>query len=88
MRRRTSAKRATGTTSGGPASAGEFLAAVDDLLDSIARNPRAFPNVHRGLRRAVLRRFPYVVYFSLATDEVIVLACLHGKQSLERLRRR
>ncbi len=43
----------------------EFLRAVDVALAEIARMPERFPVVHPVCRRALLRRFPYGVYFEL-----------------------
>jgi plasmid stabilization system protein ParE len=41
----------------------EFIRAVDAVLASIVREPEAYPVVYRQSRRALLRRFPYAVYF-------------------------
>ena len=55
-----------------------FLQKVDWTLDLIGAGPRTFPTVHRTLRRALLRRFPYCVFFD-ARDEVIeVFAVFHA----------
>lgn len=66
----------------------EFGEVVDALVDRIAANPLAFPSVHNEARRAVLRRFPYAIYFGLtASDEIVVLA-IHGRQHPSRWRAR
>jgi toxin ParE1/3/4 len=57
----------------------EFGSAVDAVIDRIAANPFAFPRAHKDTRRAVLRRFPYAIYFRVAEHTVIVLA-VHGRQ--------
>ena len=57
----------------------EFAEAVDALLDRMAARPRAFPRVHGEIRRAVLSRFPYAVYFRLDRETLVVLA-VHGRQ--------
>jgi hypothetical protein len=44
--------------------------------------------VYRDVRRAILRRFPYLLYFGLSGDEVVLLACLHGRRDPTRLRYR
>ena len=59
----------------------QFLAAVDDLVDRLGQNPVAFPVVHRDRRRAVVRRFPYSLIYRAIGDDVIVLACFHGKRN-------
>lgn len=57
----------------------EFAAELADVLDRIAARPLQFRRVHGELRRAVLTRFPYAVYFRVHDSEIIVLA-VHGRQ--------
>ena len=66
----------------------EFRAAVDELLTSLGDTPLIYPAVYQGLRRAVLRRFPYLVYFAVSGDVVTVLACLHSSRDPRLLRSR
>lgn len=61
----------------------EFAEAVDDTVLRIAENPATFPEVRGEVRRAVIPRFPYAVYFRLAGDTVVVLA-VHRRQRPER----
>jgi len=56
----------------------EFVAEVDALLSKVAEHPAAYPRVRRAVRRAVLRRFPYAVYFRVIEEAVVVLAVVHG----------
>jgi plasmid stabilization system protein ParE len=32
------------------------------------------------MRRALVRRFPYAIYFRAAPDEIVVLAVIHGRR--------
>jgi len=41
----------------------EFLAAAQRLIDAVAQHPLRYPVIRRNTRRALLRRFPYAVYF-------------------------
>jgi plasmid stabilization system protein ParE len=58
----------------------EFVAAVGAAVTRIEESPLAFPVVRRDIRRAVLQRFPYALYFRVIGDAVVVIACLHGKR--------
>jgi plasmid stabilization system protein ParE len=58
----------------------EFLAAVDSLLGEIVAHPTTYPVIHRDARRALLRRFPYAVFFRTYGETVVVLACMHGRR--------
>jgi toxin ParE1/3/4 len=58
--------------------ADEFRRSVDGCLAAIARHPSAFPIVHRELRRALLRRFPYGIFYLVEGAEVVVFGCMHA----------
>ena len=57
----------------------DFGDAVSDTISRVADNPFEFPLVRGEIRRAVLRRFPYAVYFRTFGDDIVVLA-VHGRQ--------
>lgn len=58
----------------------EFRLTVDRLMGRILERPQLYPKVYRGVRRAVMRRFPYLLYYVVTSDAVVLLACLHGKR--------
>jgi plasmid stabilization system protein ParE len=58
----------------------EFRQTIDDLLARLAENPRVYPRVHGEVHRAVLRRFPYLVYFLIDGSDVVVLAVLDSRR--------
>ena len=57
-----------------------FLLCVEATLSQIKRHPAASPIVHRQIRRALLRRFPYGVFFLLEDTRIVVLAVFHAKR--------
>jgi plasmid stabilization system protein ParE len=66
----------------------EFLRRVDDCLLAVRRTPEAFTGVGKGYRRALLRRFPYGVFYEYVNDSVVVYAVVHCSQDPERWRAR
>ena len=66
----------------------EFIRAVDTCLSTIARNPEAYPVAHQQIRRALLRRFPYGIFYLIEPETIVVLACFHAKQDPKRWQRR
>jgi plasmid stabilization system protein ParE len=54
-----------------------FLAAVDSVFDAIERYPDMFAQVHGEVRRALVSRFPYSVFYRVESRRVVVLAVLH-----------
>jgi plasmid stabilization system protein ParE len=59
----------------------EFLEAVEKMVKSIAENPERFPAIRKDIRRAVLRRFPYSIFYRIVSGHVVVIACFHGKRN-------
>ena len=62
----------------------EFLAAADALISAIADQPLRYPVVRRNTRRALMRRFPYAMYFRIYDQVVVVVACMHGRRNPRR----
>lgn len=54
-----------------------FLDELDLVFQRIAESPLQFPQLEDDVRRALLRRFPYGVYFLAESEAVKVLAVLH-----------
>ncbi len=63
-----------------PGLGSEFVRAVDVCLSAIGRNPLAYPIVHKQVRRALIRRFPYGILYIAEQETVVILACFHGKR--------
>lgn len=54
-----------------------FLDELDLVFSRIGENPRQFPMIEGGVRRALFRHFPYGVYFLAEPQAITVLAVLH-----------
>jgi hypothetical protein len=66
----------------------EFLRAVDARFESIQRNAAQYPVVYRDVRRALLRRFPYAVFYRVEPGLITVLACVHSRSNPTRWKER
>jgi toxin ParE1/3/4 len=55
----------------------EFVNELRATYDRVADSPLIYQELRSGIRRALVRRFPYAVYFAVETDVVVVLAVLH-----------
>lgn len=60
--------------------AGDFLAAVDRAMVEVENDPERFPVVHGRLRRRLLHRFPYGVYFKVYAQTISVVGVIHGQR--------
>jgi len=65
-----------------------FREDVEGTLVAIREQPELFRLMHRDVRRALLREFPYAVYFVLRGDAIHVLACIHGRRHPRHWRQR
>ena len=71
-----------------PGLGSDFLLCVDATLNSILRQPQQYPHVHRVVRRALTRRFPYEVFFVDDAERVVVLSVFHAKRNPKRWQER
>jgi toxin ParE1/3/4 len=55
----------------------EFLARIEAVLSRIQANPEQFPRTHHELRRALIRRFPYALFYLASSERIVVVAILH-----------
>lgn len=55
----------------------EFLAAPRERLETVRGHPESSPVIYRGIRRAVVSRFPYLIFYIARPERVAVLAVLH-----------
>jgi len=55
----------------------EFLGELRATFSRIEEGPKRFPVVFREVRRAILHRFPFGVFFIVESDNAVVLAITH-----------
>ena len=68
--------------------ADDFKRTLDAALARIGLNPRAYPQVHGVVRRAVLPRFPYCIFYVHDESEFVVHGVFHGHRDPSVWRRR
>ncbi len=59
----------------------EFARSLESAISRVARNPMAAPVVHQDVRRVLLKRFPYSVFYIAESDALIVLSCMHTRRA-------
>lgn len=58
-----------------------FVASLSATLALIQALPSVGALAHRDVRRVLLRRFPYAVYYRVTADTIEVRACLHQRRN-------
>ena len=66
----------------------EFMECIDEALSRVVRRPNLYPIVYRNLRRVVVRRFPFAVFYEVTADEIQVIAVFHSRRNPERWKSR
>lgn len=59
----------------------QFYFALEACFSLIQRHPLAFPKIYRETHRALLRRFPYSLFYLIKENKIIVLGCLHNHEN-------
>jgi plasmid stabilization system protein ParE len=60
------------------------LKVIEEAVTAIQRAPQLHPVIHRNTRSALLRRFPYGIYYRVYADVIVVVACMHGRRNPRR----
>lgn len=66
----------------------EFLDELRASYNRIVGGPLKYQELRGGIRRALLKRFPYAVYFATEGDLVVVVAVLHASRDPAEWQRR
>ena len=66
----------------------EFLEELRSTYDRIVEGPLKYQHLRSGIRRALLRRFPYAIYFAVEQSKIVVLAVLHASRDPAEWQRR
>ena len=66
----------------------EFLSCVDACVEAILRTPQMHALAHESYRRALVRRFPYAVFYEYIGDTVTVYCIFHTSRDPSKWRQR
>ena len=58
----------------------DFVARVQEVFDRIANLPLLHQVVFKDVRKAVVQRFPYCVFYRVEPTQVVVLGVFHSKR--------
>jgi len=66
----------------------EFLEELRAAYHRILDHPLGYQDLRSGIRRALTRRFPYAVYFSIEEEAIVIVAVLSTARDPEEWQRR
>lgn len=65
-----------------------FYKSFENAINRIKKNPHAFSDVIPGVKRILLKKFPYKVFYSISENKIFVLGISHAKRSNSYIRKR
>lgn len=63
----------------------EFLDCIEVTITKIIQNPELYSVKHKKLRGALIRRFPFTVFYTFEKNEIVVHAVFGNKQNPTKL---
>ena len=58
----------------------QFIVEAIRTFRFLAERPTMYPEVGRGAHRALLKRFPFGIYYRIEEGTVVVVAVMHGSR--------
>lgn len=67
-----------------------FFESVDESIQFLSENPTIFAEIYNGLRRSLIKKFPYGIYYKMIFEskEIQIVGVLHFGRDLKILRKR
>ena len=59
----------------------DFFLRVEAAFESIRYDPQVCTKIYKNVRRKLVRRFPYGIFFAISQNKICVLAVLHAKRN-------
>ena len=63
----------------------EFLNCVESVIRNIIHMPEMYSVQHDNFRRAIVRRFPFSIFYTVEKNEIVVHAFFDNRQDPARL---
>ena len=58
-----------------------YLLCIEEAFSRIARTPLIYAVIYKNIRRALIHRFPFGVFYIEGKQNIIVLAVLHARRN-------
>lgn len=66
----------------------KFINSINTTLEQVQLLPTAYPQVFRGIRKAVVAKFPYVILYKENNETIIVFAIFHTGRKIDQVTKR
>jgi toxin ParE1/3/4 len=59
----------------------DFVLCIEESIARIQKNPMQYKRVYKKVHRALVRRFPYGIYYVLDQERISVIGVLHARKN-------
>ena len=59
----------------------DFILCIEESITRIENNPRQYKIIHKTVHRALVRKFPYGIYYVLDNEKIIILGVLPARKN-------
>lgn len=59
----------------------DILLCIEEKLEQISKNPELYPLVHKNVRRALIHRFPYGIFYINEKSRIVIIAFFHASRN-------
>lgn len=71
-----------------PALSARFSVEIERVYANIVDYPQMYPRVYKNIRRALLRRFPYSVFYVVGESFILIVGVVHQARDESTWKRR
>ena len=57
-----------------------FLTTIERAVSMISEQPKTWPEIGYGIRKYIIRRFPYSILYRVDSEEIVIVAVMHQRQ--------
>ncbi len=59
----------------------KFLDKVSAAIQKMIKAPFSYPVIYQNVRRILLNKFPFGIYYFIDNDSIIIIAVMHGSRN-------
>ena len=59
----------------------DFILCIEESITRIEKTPRQYKIIHKTVHRALVRKFPFGIYYVLDNEKNIIFGVLHARKN-------
>ena len=60
-----------------------FFQSINLSLENVKQYPFSFPEIHKNVRKYVVKKFPFVIYYQVTESVIRIIAIFHTSRNPE-----